>query len=700
MPPKVLIVDDDQIMRMLEHETLVQYGFAVDEAVDGEEALAQLVDAPPDLVLLDVDMPGIDGFEVCRRIRQRWDASDVPVIMVTGMDDLDSINQAYQSGANDFIAKPINWPILGYRARYVLRAAQAMRTLRELEEKQAAIVQAVPDMIFVLNRNGTHLDYKRNYSTSQFSLPDDLVGRHVSEILPADIARDIMGGIERALDQRETQSLFHALTKPDGVHHYEARIAPSGADTVVSIVRDVTLQNKNEEKIRRLAYFDTLTGMPNRQHLIERVDRELVAARRDRRQLALLFLDLDGFKRINDTLGHGAGDFLLQSVAKRLKEKLRANDIVARIERDESGVHFARLGGDEFTIVLPDIEDAEAAQRVAERVQSVLKQPFHVDREAIMITASIGIAIFPHDGGDAATLLKHADTAMYHAKDQGRNNWQLYRRTLTSDAMARLTIENDLRLALERDELRLVYQPQVLAADGTIIGMEALIRWHHPLRGLVSPGEFIPVAEESGLIVPIGEWVLRTACRQVRAWQEAGVETPKIAVNLSARQLRAPEFTSSVSAIIAATGISADLLELTESVLMEHDTQQIRGLNELRELGVHFSIDDFGTGYSSMAYVKRLPIGTLKIDQTFVRGLPDNANDAGITTAILAMARSLGLDVIAEGVETREQRAFLHNAQCPKLQGYLFSRPVEVEAMERLLRQRVIDVGQTEAAIA
>jgi len=700
--PRVLIVDDDPTMRVLERETLVLFGFAVAEAVDGEEALVRLDDPPPDLVLLDVDMPGIDGFQVCRRIRQRWDASELPVVMVTGMDDFDSINQAYEAGANDFIAKPINWPILGYRARYMLRAAQAMRALRELEEKQTAIVQAMPDMIFVMDRNGTYLDYKKGNATGEFRFPFDLMGRNVAEIVPADMAEDIRRAIERALDQREPQSLLHALPGRDGIRHYEGRIAPSGADQVISIVRDVTLQNKNEEKIRRLAYFDTLTGMPNRQHLIERIDRELVAARRTDRQLALLFLDLDGFKRINDTLGHGAGDFLLQSVAKRLKEKLRASDVVARVGSDETGVHFARLGGDEFTIVLPDIDDAETAQRVAERVQAILKLPFPVDGEAISVTASIGIAIFPHDGGDAAALLKHADTAMYHAKDKGRNNCQLYRKTLTSKAIERLSVENDLRLALDRDEFRLVYQPQVLAADGRIIGMEALIRWAHPARGPVSPAGFIPVAEESGLIVPIGEWVIRAACRQASAWQRAGVATPRIAVNLSARQLRAPDFTSTVSAIITSTGISAQSLELelTESVLMEHDAQQLRSLHELREMGVRFSIDDFGTGYSSMAYVKRFPIGMLKIDQSFVRGLPDNANDAGITTAIIAMARSLALDVIAEGVETREQREFLRDAQCPKLQGYLFSPPVAADTMVRLLGRGVIDARPVEVAIA
>jgi diguanylate cyclase (GGDEF)-like protein len=488
----------------------------------------------------------------------------------------------------------------------------------------------------------------------------------------------------------------------DGIHHYEARIAPSGADTVVAIVRDITSLKLNEEKIRRLAYFDPLTGMPNRLHFIERVDRELLRGRRENRQLALLFLDLDGFKRINDTLGHSMGDFLLQSVAERLKEKLRASDIVERAQPDEFSLHFARLGGDEFTIVLPDIEDATVVTLIAHRVQSMLNLPFNIGGKAITITASIGIAIFPEDGGDAATLLKHADTAMYHAKDQGRNNWQMYSKTLTSKAIARLSVENDLRRGLERNEFYLVYQPQVLAQNGKIIGMEALIRWQHPGRNLVLPGEFIPVAEESGLIVPMGKWVIQAACRQLREWQRGGVTTPRVAVNLSARQLRAPGFIDSVAAIIAETGVSPDLLELelTESILMDPDAHRIDELHRLRALGVHFSIDDFGTGYSSMAYVKRLPIGSLKIDKSFVRGLPESTNDAGITTAIMAMARSLELDVVAEGVETSAQRAFLRKVQCPKLQGYLFSPPVPAEEMEQLLRRGYIHIGPNEVVAA
>jgi len=700
--PLALIVDDDAVMRVLEEETLLQFGFRVCTAADGEAALALLDDTTPDLVLLDVDLPGIDGFGVCRRIRERWDATAVPVVMVTGMDDVDSITRAYDSGANDFIAKPINWPMLGHRARYVLRTALAAQHLRRLEQRQAAIVRAMPDTILVMGRDGSCVagsDVGGHWAPgAPFAEP----GSGMTENLPPAAADAVRQSIATALDRGELQAAYYELETAEGRRHFEARIAPSDAATVVAIVRDVTALKRNEEHIRRLAYFDPLTGMPNRLHFLERADRELEDARRRNRQLALLFLDLDGFKRINDTLGHSAGDLLLQAVAARLKETVRVGDFIARSGREGEGVHFARLGGDEFTIVLPDLADGAIVDRVADRVLAALNRPFQVDGQALTMTASIGIAVFPEDGADAAALLKHADTAMYHAKDQGRNNWQMYRRTLTRRAAARLGLENDLRRSLENGDFELVYQPQVRSTDGRIVGMEALIRWRHPERGVVSPADFVPVAEESGLIVPIGQWVMRTACLQLRSWQRAGIETPRVAVNLSARQVRSPDFVASVFAVLAEAGISPDLLELelTESILMDPDAQRLDGLNQLRARGVHFSIDDFGTGYSSMAYIKRFPIGMLKIDQSFVRGLPSSVNDAGIVTAILAMARSLRLDVIAEGVETTDQSTFLQQAQCPKLQGYLFSRPLPPGPMGELLRSGYVIVGATEAVPA
>jgi diguanylate cyclase (GGDEF)-like protein len=484
-------------------------------------------------------------------------------------------------------------------------------------------------------------------------------------------------------------SLFY-VQKP--FHVYEVRQLASALGR----------RRQAEERIRQLAYYDQVTGLPNRALFKDQLDRTLIQAQHRGGALGVLFLDLDNFKRVNDTLGHSVGDVLLTEVAKRLLLNLRMDDSVAQGGSLRESEVLARLGGDEFTVILNALHEARDAGIVARRLLDALAKPLEFGGHEVTISASIGIAVYPDDGSDAAALLKHADTAMYHAKDEGRNNWQMYRRTLTNKAAARLAMETDLRQALEDHEFRLVYQPQVEARDGRIVGMEALIRWQHPERGLITPADFIPVAEESGLIVPIGHWVIRTACQQVRAWQSAGVRTPRVAVNLSARQVRAPEFVGSVLAILAETGISAELLELelTESILMDPDAERIEGLHDLRARGVHFSIDDFGTGYSSMAYIKRFPIGMLKIDQSFVRGLPDSADDAGIVTAILAMARSLRLDAIAEGVETSEQSMFLQRAQCPKLQGYLFSRPLAADAMEQLLRCGYILVGAQETVAA
>ncbi|WP_313951961.1 putative bifunctional diguanylate cyclase/phosphodiesterase [Accumulibacter sp.] len=574
-------------------------------------------------------------------------------------------------------------------AALIIRLREEHRELHELEGRQAAIMWATPDLILLIDRQGICLDYKQPEARRFFVTGGELLGKNVSAVLPTEAASAILLGIKDALQLGELQSVFIELPVESNVHHYEARIAPHGPDKVVTVVRDITLQKHSEEKIRRLAYFDTLTGLPNRQSFLERLDRELLRARRTNRRMALLFLDLDGFKRINDTLGHTAGDYLLQTIADRLREKLRAGAFIARPALDESSLHFARLGGDEFTVVLPDVDTPETACVVARRIQALLAQPALIGEQEIAVTSSIGIALFPDDGDDAVTLLKHADTAMYYAKEQGRNNWQLYTRTLTTRTTERLALEGDIRKGLERGEFRLFYQPQVSADDGTVVGMEALIRWQHPQRGLVLPGQFIPVAEESGLVVPIGEWVLNAACNQVREWQQRGVSVPRMAVNVSAHQLGAPQFLNSVEAIIIATGIAADRLELelTESVLMNPEAKRIKGLFRLRAMGVHFSIDDFGTGYSSLSYIRRFPIGTLKIDQSFVHDLPQDADDARITTAIISMARSLDLDVIAEGVETRAQLEFLQHAQCPKLQGYLFSHPLPPDEMEALLRR-------------
>jgi len=681
--PRVLIADDDETMRMLLSATLRHAGFDVRVAADGNEALARLQQETPDLILLDVDMPGIDGFELCRRIRLVNDATRLPILMVTGSDDIDSINRAYESGATDFIAKPISWPVLGKRALYVLRAARAAQALYAAELRNRAMLEAIPDMSVVIDSAGTVLDFQPGYDMPPNPLNARVIGRKLDQWLPASAASLLMPRVEEALETGKPQSVVYQLPLAEGESYFEARLVRCGADQVMALIRDVTAQRRGEEKIHRLAYFDALTGMPNRQQFLDRLGRQLQHAQAQGHKVGLLFLDLDRFKNINDSLGHSAGDQLLQQVAERMTQGMRVRDIASRARRGEISPSLARMGGDEFTVMLPGIQDITTAARVAERIQSLYREPFLIDEKEIFVTFSIGIAMYPDDGLDTATLLKHGDTAMYHAKEEGRNGWQAYAESLTTRARKRLGLEADLRKALERGEFHLDYQPQVLAAGSKICGVEALLRWNHPERGLIGPDEFIPVAEDSGLIVPIGEWVLQQACRQAQLWNVRGVGALTMAVNVSVKQLRVEGFATRALKLFADAGVAAAAmeLELTESILIGSHGGVARELALLHAAGVRLSIDDFGTGYSSMSYLKRFKIDCLKIDRSFIAGLPDNADDAAIATAIISMAHSLGLEVVAEGVETGGQADFLRAAGCEKMQGYLFGRPAAPDAL-------------------
>jgi diguanylate cyclase (GGDEF)-like protein len=406
----------------------------------------------------------------------------------------------------------------------------------------------------------------------------------------------------------------------------------------------------------------------------------MVHAQRDDKLVAVMALDLDRFKIINDTFGHPVGDRLLQAVAERLASHVREGDTVAR------------MGGDEFTFVLTDLGDSHQAGDIAQKILlSLAADPFMLEDKEIFMSASMGISVYPVDGGDTTSLIKNADAALYHAKSEGRNNFQYYAREMNASAMQRLTLESALRRALEREEFLLYYQPQIDLASGRIIGLEALLRWQHPERGLVSPGEFIPMLEETGLIVPVGEWVLHAACRQGRAWQQAGLQPIRIAVNLSALQFRQPDLVGMIERILAETGLdpsSHELeLELTESLLMKNVEETAATLHRLHEMGVKLSIDDFGTGYSSLSYLKRFPLTSLKIDQSFVRDLSSNPDDAAIVSAIIALGHGLKLNVIAEGVETTEQLAYLREMKCDEMQGFLFSRPVPASEITQLLHE-------------
>jgi len=441
----------------------------------------------------------------------------------------------------------------------------------------------------------------------------------------------------------------------------------------VGIITDISALKETEHKLSHLAHHDPLTGLPNRLLLNSRLEHALQHAKRNGTQIGVLFLDLDRFKNINDSMGHTQGDHLLKSVASRLAEGMRAEDTIAR------------LGGDEFVILIEELEDTQGAIKVAKNTLSFFAKPFYIKNQEIFINASIGISIYPNDGENTDTLLRNADAAMYQAKDKGRNNYQFYTKKLTIKAYERFTLETNLRHALERDEFELYYQPQFTLEDNALIGVEALIRWNHPEQGLVSPASFIPIAEDTGLIIPIGEWVLRTACMQHQAWLKAGYPPIKIAVNLSAQQFNKPGLVDIVSNILEKTSMDSTYLELelTESIVMGDVESTIKILKELHWMGIEISIDDFGTGYSSLSYLKRFPIDRLKVDQSFICDVTTNLNDAELVATIIELAHSMKLRALAEGVESESQLSFLKEHGCDEVQGYYYSHPLPADKLTR-----------------
>jgi diguanylate cyclase (GGDEF)-like protein/PAS domain S-box-containing protein len=695
-PPLALVIDDDYTVRLLVRQTLENAGIDVAEAQDGEQGLIELVRHDPDIVLLDVMMPGKDGFEVCAAARAMPARSRTPILMMTGLDDSESVDRAYEAGATDFISKPITWPILAYRCRYMLRSSQALDRLARSEARlaEAQRLARLGHWDWDLGANEVHRSPEalRILGFPDTAAPMDYAA-FMSLVHPAERG-ELEAAVRNALERAQPYSLECRIVRADGVErvvHEQAVVECDASGRPIRIhgtTQDISERKQAEQRIRRLALYDSLTELPNRQFFKEQLGHSLAHAQRLGQKVAVLVLDLDRFKRINETLGHNVGDQLLSAVGARLTQSLRSADYVTRSDASPLAGNIARLGGDEFTIQVTGVAQASDVAKVARRILSALSHPFGLGGQEIVITASAGIAVYPDDGDDVDTLLKNADSAMYHAKDQGKDNYQFFSPTMNVSSLTKLTLETQLRKAIEREELVLYYQPKVDAVTWRIAGVEALIRWQHPELGLIPPVEFIPLAEETGLIVPVGDWVLAEAARQAAAWRAAGLPPISIAVNMASPSFAQPDFVSKVATALTQAKLEpgAIEIELTESVLMQDLEAARETLHALKSHGVSLSIDDFGTGYSSLAYLKRFPIDTLKIDRSFVRDVIRNAEDASITGAIIALGKSLGLAVVAEGVETEAQASFLRERGCTLMQGYFFSRPVRAEDITAMLR--------------
>lgn len=789
--PLVLIVDDELSARLIMRTTLEESGFDVLEADSVAAAREQFARQEPDLIILDVMLPDGNGIELCAELRQHPRGHNLPIAMATGLDDLLSIQQAYQSGATDFITKPISWGTLGHRVRYLLRAHHAISDLALSESKTRALLSSLPDLLFRVQADGLLLDRQAGNQAPDWGTWDLLPGNHLLDQLPPSLGAPLQEAIRQTLHQQQPWILELNLQQA----WWETRLLPRGQDEVLLVVRDISLRKQMEGQLRlsaqvfessneailisdgkhriisvnhrfeqitgyraaevlgseaailgadsenpsfyrnlhailleqgswqgeasdrrkggeiypvwlsislvrdkrgnpeyhiasfsditerkqqeaqieHLAFHDLLTGLPNRRLLIDRIQVAIAQAARDANGLALLFVDLDRFKTINDSLGHQAGDQLLRLVGERLKSWVRSGDTVSRV------------GGDEFIVLCPDCDSPEGASSLGDKLLGAIAQPYQIGDTELVITASIGIALYPDNGADANSLIGNADVAMYLAKENDRNNYQFYSPELNARNLERLQMELRLRHALEEGEFLLYFQPQIDARDGKIVGAEALIRWLEPELGLIPPGRFIPLAEETGQIQAIGEWVLQQSCRHLKKWQEMGLTNLPIAINLSARQFKQSSFVDTIGQTMAEHGLPAHLLELelTESMLMKDVPQTTAKLNQLKKMGFRISIDDFGTGFSSLNYLRHFPLDVLKIDQSFVRELFDEGAALAIIESIIALARSLGMRTVAEGVETAEQRAILESSGCDILQGYLISRPLpEAEFLE------------------
>ncbi len=688
--PTVLVVDDDPLVRLLTTEALAAADMLVAEAASGEAALQHIATVTPDIVLLDVLMPGLDGFETCQRLRAMPRTAHTPVMMMTGLDDVESITRAYDVGATDFLTKPINYLMLTHRVRYLLRAVRMAARLRESEASLARAQRIARLASWRWNPRQARFEWSEMLPGLLGVEPDrDDMPATLLALLPEARRADYAAPLRALFDGSRLEPL--ELPIADGATNRSILISVErdgdrGGD-LLGTVQDISERRRQEQRILELVYFDELTGLPNRNYVERQLGYVIEQARRTQRPFALLSVWLDQFKRINNTLGQEAGNLLLREAGRRFETCLRRGDMLARHDESPGSARtdissdedtLARIDSDEFLLLLPEVRRAEDTSAVARRIITSLSQPFRIGESDIFLSTSIGIVTCPSSGEEPAVLLKNADAAMHQARELGRNRYCFFDDEFNRRAAERLTLETRLRRAIDRNELEVYYQPMVDLRRARTRGVEALVRWHDPERGLVFPDAFIPLAEETGLILAIGDWVLVNACRQLRLWHEAGLGELRVSVNLAASQLHSGTLASEIEAVLDSTGLepAALQLEVTETTLMQNMEVSSGLLGALRELGVSLAIDDFGTGYSSMSYLKHFPLDSLKIDRSFVTGLPGRPEDISIARAIVALGHGLGLHVTAEGVETEPQLRMLEELGCDYVQGFLFARPM------------------------